>query len=594
MGYICGCYNCKDKSLAKDKVCEDLCKAALGKKFDNIFSYGKVCIASFNAQLHTVNFAGREYAICFNGKLFNTKFLIKELTSRGARLKTQSHGELALYAYIIWREDFVNYLDGHFALCIYDLNSAKFLLVRDRFGVKPLFYCEKNGVMYFSSRLSPLLECAVSDCKINKSGLYELFTMSPSRADNVTLFSDIHILEGGSILKYDMYGTKTWRYYTLKCTPVADSISEASTHIRYLTENSIRRIFDNNKHCTVMLSGGVDSSVIAGVGSVILRQQDMTVKTCSLEHEDSSRYFTPCAYVPSLDDEFSAYMAKWLGCEHKVYTCKKEDIIENLFNAVDAVGLPARADIDSSLLYFLKEIGKSTSDVASGMCADVVFGGHPWLYNSDIPQCTEFAWIYSPMHRIKLVKDGAADTKSAFEYYKSKYNALAKQSDEFNGDNMRFNTYMTYKCYTQPMLEYTDALCEHSCVEMELPYADVKLLEYALNLPYEIKCQNNLEKSLLRNSMCNYLPERVMYRKKSPFQKSFNADVQKLLCDTLAQRFEHAGILKELFDKSAVTDYINSPENIMWFGQNLSKYQLVAWLIQLDYWCEKFNVNFEI
>ena len=142
------------------------------------------------------------------------------------------------------------------------------------------------------------------------------------------------------------------------------------------------------------------------------------------------------------------------------------------------------------------------------------------------------------------------------------------------------------------LLERKDRMSMYSGLEVRVPFADHRILEYVYNVPWEIKFQNGVEKALLRNSMTKYLPEKILWRKKSPYPKTHSPEYRKKVTAMLKNRLEKHGILADVIDKN-VLDSVLSGEDKTWFGQLMSTPQLIAWLVQFDYWVEKYNVEFD-
>lgn len=129
-----------------------------------------------------------------------------------------------------------------------------------------------------------------------------------------------------------------------------------------------------------------------------------------------------------------------------------------------------------------------------------------------------------------------------------------------------------------------------SGVEIRVPFADHRIFEFVYNVPWEIKFENGVEKSLLRNSMTGILPDKILWRKKSPYPKTHNPKYLKEVLDILNKRLSAGGFLKEHLDKSMLDSIITSGGT--WFGQLMDVPQLVAWLIQFDIWAKHYGVNF--
>ena len=139
------------------------------------------------------------------------------------------------------------------------------------------------------------------------------------------------------------------------------------------------------------------------------------------------------------------------------------------------------------------------------------------------------------------------------------------------------------------LLQRKDRMSMASGVEVRVPFADHRIYEFVFNVPWNIKFENGVEKSLLRNSMDGYLPDKILWRKKSPYPKTHNPEYLKAVMDILNNRLKKGTYLSEVLDRNKLEEILNS--NGTWFGQLMSAPQLVAWLIQFDFWLEKYKIN---
>ena len=131
----------------------------------------------------------------------------------------------------------------------------------------------------------------------------------------------------------------------------------------------------------------------------------------------------------------------------------------------------------------------------------------------------------------------------------------------------------------------------HSAVEVRVPFADHRILEYVFNVPWRIKYANGVEKALLRSAMEGYLPDRVLWRKKSPYPKTHNPAYEARVRQMLQQRLlRKEGFLATYLDRRRLAALLEG-ENDTWFGQLMARPQLLAWLYQVDVWFEAYNVQ---
>ena len=154
----------------------------------------------------------------------------------------------------------------------------------------------------------------------------------------------------------------------------------------------------------------------------------------------------------------------------------------------------------------------------------------------------------------------------------------------------RVASYLSVKLFMSSLLQRKDRMSMASGVEIRVPFADHRIFEHVFNVPWEIKFENQVEKALLRNAMRGHLPDEILWRKKSPYPKTHNPEYLRLVLSMLDARLSRGGYLSEELDKNALYDTINKGGT--WFGQLMGPAQLVAWLIQLDIWVERYGVNF--
>ena len=128
-------------------------------------------------------------------------------------------------------------------------------------------------------------------------------------------------------------------------------------------------------------------------------------------------------------------------------------------------------------------------------------------------------------------------------------------------------------------------------LEMRVPFSDHRLLETVYNIPWSIKFEGGVEKALLRNAMADYLPEKILKRKNSPYPKTHNPEYRRLVEKMLKDRLEKKGALSQMLRRDRLAELLVQ-ENQTWFGQLMSVPQLLAWLVQFDYWCEEYRVEF--
>ncbi|MBR2024462.1 MAG: asparagine synthase (glutamine-hydrolyzing), partial [Clostridia bacterium] len=374
-----------------------------GPDDSDIFSDENVCLGHNRLsvmdienghQPMSVIYGNKKYTIVYNGEIYNCDEIRQDIRKRGIELKTNCDTEVVLYAYIIYGENCPKYLNGIFAFCVYDGESV--FLARDRFGVKPLYYAIKKSTLVFASEIKSMLENPLISSKVDKKGLWEILYLSPNFVSGKSVFCDILELCPAMCMTFSKYGHKKWKYWEIKAIPYFRDRDYAIEKTRYLMCDAIKRQMVSDVPLCVLLSGGLDSSVVSAVGQEYCKEKGTILDTYSFEYEGNKESFKNSLFQPEKDDDFALYVASYLGTNHTVLTCPTEVLAEELTNATRFRDLPGQADIDSSLLYFCREIKKNHTVGLSGECSDEIFGGYPWFYRPEMLYSDFFPWIHKP------------------------------------------------------------------------------------------------------------------------------------------------------------------------------------------------------
>ncbi len=548
----------------------------------------------------TVIHEGYEYTIVYNGELYNTEELRSELQTFGVEFKTYCDTEVVLYSYIIWGGNCSSKLNGIFAFVIYDSKENRAYLSRDRFGIKPLFYTFVEGALLFASEIKGLFQHPKVKRQLDIYGLWQLLYMMPVKEEGKAIFKDIYEIPPASHTFFDLTaqrsGLELSKYWTLEALQNTDSEAAIIETTRGLLVDAIERQLVSDVPLCTFLSGGLDSSVITAVAVEKYKQEGKQLSTYSFEHEGSRKHFTQTLFQPQSDDDYATYLAQYLNTNHTILTAKSEDLVELLLDAVQYRDYPGMADIDSSLLYYCRQVKARHTVALSGECSDEVFGGYPWFYRPEMLTRGFFPWIHDPKTRINLFNPEIVRPTEGLEYtseiYQRSVNAcptLPEESESMR--NSRIASWLSINYFMTSLLERKDRMSMATGLEVRVPFADHRLVEYVFNVPWEIKFKNGVEKSLLREAMKDYLPEKILNRKKSPYPKTHNPLYEELVFNLFKKRLTSgSGILAQLLQ----TDILNrlmSPGNETWFGQLMGTPQLMAWLIQLDYWFEEYQIE---
>lgn len=545
-------------------------------------------------------YKGKVYCIVYNGELYNTDEVKENLISKGHKFAGTSDTEVVLKAYIEYKEKCCQMLNGIFAFAIYDIKEEKLFLCRDRIGVKPLFYYQYNDGLIFASEIKTLLASGVVKPIISEEGLYEILFLGPARTCGNGIFKNVCELMPGEYATYENGVLKKEKYFKLTAVEHTDNEKQTIEKTRYLLTDAIERQLISDVPLCFFLSGGLDSSIIVKTASLFhKRTKQDEISTYSVEYEDNAKYFQKSLFQPNQDIEYIDFMVKNADTNHHQVILNNEMLAEALFPSVIARDLPGMADIDSSLLLFCEKVKENYTVALSGECADEIFGGYPWYHNKDILFEESFPWSRSQQVRRDILKSGVLPKGE--EYVHQKYLDTLALTEKLPTDTpltsrMREMFMLNFYWFMQCLLDRKDRCSMYSGLEVRVPFCDYRLVEYAYNMPWELKAYNGREKGIVRKAFEDILPEEICWRKKSPYPKTHNPiymkAVTKLAKNSLGKK---GSLISQFIDKKGVEKIINSPEEISspWYGQLMKAPQILAYIAQLDFWFEKYNINIE-
>lgn len=528
--------------------------------------------------------SNKDFVIVYNGELYNADELRKKLIEQGENFVTKSDTEVVLKSYVNWGRDCVNYLDGIFAFAIFDEGNNKIFLARDRFGVKPLFYHYDENNFVFASEIKSLLEYPEISSDVDENGLCEILALGPARTFGNGIFKDIDELEPGHFLEFENGKIKNGRYFELKYEAHTEDLNETAQHVRYLLSEAIKKQLVSDVPIGTFLSGGLDSSIISAIAAT----QIQNLNTFSLSFKDNEKYFVKSIFQPDSDDEWVEKVQKFIGSDHHKIILDSLESAYALEKSMVMRDLPGMADIDSSMLLFCQQIKKYVTVAISGECADEIFGGYPWYYRQDL-KTDGFPWTRDLSVRQSILKINL-DLES---YSHEKYLQALKNAPEFPEDDpdekyIRDMFYLNVTYFMGNLLERKDRMSMANGLEVRVPFCDHNLIQYVYNIPWSMKFYNGREKGILRLAMKNILPEDILWRKKSPYPKTYHPQYTQLICKMLVDELKNSPLL-DVINKEKLFELVNTKKP--WYGQLMSGPQLMGYFFQLSRWFKDYNIN---
>lgn len=535
-----------------------------------------------------------KYLINFQGELYNRKELCQDLTLEGWDCRQVDDEELIVYAYAQWGKSCLYHFNGAFTLLIYD--RGELFAAKDHMGLKPLFYARcKNSGLILADSIATILADGMIEPIVDASGIREIFALGPSLSEDKTLYRDIHALPMGSYLIAKHNNIRVKNYYRPTTKPHLDSFWETVEKVRYLVEDAIVRQGENSNAC--FLSGGLDSSIITAVCA----KSHPNLKTYSLDYEGNSENFVGNMYQVSLDKPFIQEMVDRYESHHTLLTITQKELINMLEPALIARNLPGMADVDASLLWMCRQVKDDHENIIlGGECSDEVFGGYPWFYKPELKDLDSFPWLRSMDERIDLLHESIRGF-GYHDYMQKQYNDTVRditflEEDSEADKRARIHTMICLRWFMQTLVTRQITMGNAANLNVRSPFADVRIIDYVYNIPWDMRYYKEEEKGILRTAFEDILPASIAHRKKNPYPKTHNPLYTELIKERMREVYRDPdSVIHMLFDDKRMKELIESGGaafKLPWYGQLMSGPQLLAYLYQLDLWVKQYHVKF--
>lgn len=373
--------------------------------------------------------------LVYNGELYNTEEIRRDLVLRGHRFAGHSDTEVLLHAFLEWGTDAFPRLNGIFAFAIWQQAERRLILCRDRLGVKPLFFARTGGGLVFGSTIGTVLCHPDIEPVIDADGLRTLLLLGPARPPAAGVFRQIEsLLPGHYVILTPAHFTDE-AYWKLEAHEHPDDLEGTIARTHELICDAAQRQLVSDVPLSCFLSGGLDSSILSMLAAKDYAARGETLHTWSVDYRDNDKYFIKSSFQPNSDNEYIQMMADALGTAHHNVVIEPEALCAALLPATDARDLPGMADVDSSLLLFCAEVKKGATVCLSGECADELFGGYPWYHREEILFEDTFPWSRSVDLRLGLlapdvVRDGA-------EFVREHYLSTCRRAEKLPSDSKK-------------------------------------------------------------------------------------------------------------------------------------------------------------
>lgn len=539
----------------------------------------------------------RTCMIVFSGELFNTKELKQLLRPSPLHWETRSDSEIVINGYLALGTDFFKELNGNFAFAIYDGGKDLLILCRDRFGAKPLFYQQTEKTLVFGSEPKALFAYGIQPT-LDKDSFGEIFGVGPARTLGKGVFQNMKEILPGHYLTVRGDQIEDQIYWQLTGQEHRDSYKDTVEKVTFLVLDSIKRQIISDVPISCFLSGGLDSSLVSAVCARELANAGKQLNTWSFDFTGNAENFKANSFQSSLDHPFVKIMVSHIDSNHTYLTCDSITQANYLHKAVDAADLPCMGDIEASLLYFCEEVSCRNRVALTGEGADEIFGGYPWFHRESALTETCFPWSNDMSFRTSLLSEAFLEEYHPAAYAQQAYEETIAHTPRFEGDSpidarRREISYLTLRWFMVTLLNRMDRTSMYSGLQARIPFGDYRLVEYLYNVPWEMKSRGGINKNLLIEAGTTLLPEKILHRKKSPYPKTYDPAYEQLLGNRLKEVLTDASSpLLQIVDRKKVDQFLTRPSDYgkPWYGQLMAGPQMLAYLLQVNYWMKKYHL----
>lgn len=530
-----------------------------GPDAEGIKSYGSSILGHRRLSIIDINPASDQpmedatgrYSIVFNGEIYNHKILKADLTAKGYIFQNESDTEVLLNGYDFYGTAFLNKLNGFFAFVIYDKKDKISLVVRDRFGIKPLLFYKKENAFYFASEMKALLEYDIPR-EIDHTSLYTYLQLNYVPEPH-SMIMGVKKLEPGHYLKIDAQNrVQKIPFYQLDYPKVGENYADltynsAKNKFLDILDRSVEKRMVADVPLGTFLSGGIDSSLITALAA----QKVQNLSTFSIGFKDD----------PHFDEtEYALAVAKKYNTNHHVFSLSRKDMVQSLYETIDCIDEPFADSSALAVNALSRETKKHVTVALSGDGADELFSGyHKHMgeymmrkkgFKLQMVKSLSLAWSVLPKSRnsklgnlfrkldkfatgVSLSKEkrywlwasllNEADASNLMlkspqkeSYLKRKEEILAviAKGDDFN-DVLYTDVNLVLQ---SDMLRKVDLMSMANGLEVRTPFLDHEVVNFAFSIPTKYKIDEHMKKKIVQDVARDLLPEKIYNRPKKGFE----------------------------------------------------------------------------
>ncbi|MGW2748557.1 asparagine synthase (glutamine-hydrolyzing) [Streptomyces sp. NPDC001450] len=529
--------------------------------------------------------------LSYSGEVYNHHGLRTELRRRGHVLRTRSDTEVVLRAYAEWGEAVAEHLEGMFAFAVWDEREQRLLLVRDRLGVKPLYWAAVDGGLAFASEPKALFAHPEIRPRVDADGLREAYSLLFNTGP--TVWSGVREVEPGGLLVLDRDGIRERRYWQLEAAPHTDDRDTTVERIRELVGAAARGQLEADVPLCSLLSGGLDSTVLTALLTGELRSRQgpqARIRSYAVDYSDQAVEFTGDVLRTGHDAPYAVEAGAFIGTDHSTVVLDPRALLDPGHRTAVVVARDSPigvGDMDTSLHLLFGEIRQHSTVALSGEAADEVFGGYPWFHSPKALAAGTFPWLLVTGDEAAMPLNPELDLRIT-EFRDDIYRTALADVPHLDGESpvehrQRELQHLSLTRWLRQLLHRKDRLSMAQGLEVRVPYCDHRLVEYAFTTPWALKSHDGREKSLLRAAGAGLAPDSVLHRPKNHYPAThhpdYNRGLQRMARDALA-----AEQVRALTDETRVKPCLDTPPDRLEWGHRLRLERIVDLALWLDHY----------
>ncbi len=530
------------------------------------------------------------YVLIFNGEIINAEEIKKEIIKKNIIFKSNSSDTEVLFNYLIYMDGLNNLqkLNGMFAFAFYDSFKKDLFLVRDRFGIKPLFYYSENNEIYFASEIKAIKRALSKELDLNKKSISDYFSLMYV-TDNKTIYKDINKIPSGSFLKFNLNKNSStmvrWFDFSFNENILNGTFEDIEDELNLKVQNAIKKWTVSDVPISSSLSGGLDSSIITRIVS----QSNKNINTFSLGFEENF-------IIDELEDALK--VSKICETKHNEIRINSKDLFSNLPSMIEALDEPYGGGLPSWFVY--KYAAKNFKVILTGTGADELFGNYgKWRFieNFKYLKLDKNFFTFNKLYFEKNNYFNKTEKKKILIneiYYENNverlFHNLYRSKDALDPRNK--TCYIDLKTQLQDeFLQMTDRFSMAHSIEARPCFLENELVSFALSIPAHIRMKKFNTKYLIKRLSNRYFPNSMSEKRKKGFVLPISQWINSFFYKEFEYYFNKKKIEKQnIFNPNILIEYIEPMMNILKKNENDYKTSTKLWsLLMFQKWCENNN-----